>query len=176
MTGGEKPEGTGKKLRNAGLIPVVVGQDVRVAHRARPLVDRRRVLPSQRDASGPTERPRPFDSLIRCATRDAGSARHVLSALLLRLGGVRPSSASPSDTKADHMGRLRRNREAKALEFLRSRRNSCTALEIGEAAIAREERSSRMPPRALASIGRSIGLELVRRHLVKAIPGERFRF
>jgi hypothetical protein len=59
------------------------------------------------------------------------------------------------------MGRLRDNRLTKARHFLALRRHA-TALEIGTAAIAGEQRASRVPARGRESIGLSIALDLVR--------------
>jgi 4-hydroxyphenylpyruvate dioxygenase-like putative hemolysin len=137
-------------------------------------VNRRRVPPSERDASGPTGRPRPHDSLIHCADGEAGSVRHARKASLLpRQGGVRLKLSLTIQHQVEMHG-LRHGREAKALAFLRHRSLAASALEIGTAAVHGEERAIAMPRKAKAAIGMSIAVEFVRRGIAKPTWENRF--
>jgi hypothetical protein len=72
------------------------------------------------------------------------------------------------------MHKLRHDREAKALAFLRRRPFPSSALEIGTAAVAGEPRAFAMPRKAKAVIGMSIAIELVRRGLAEPTRENRF--
>ena len=72
------------------------------------------------------------------------------------------------------VNRLRLVREAKAIAFLKRQRFATSAFEIGNAALRGEARASAIPPNAKEAIGLSIGVELVRRKLVKVTRENRF--
>jgi hypothetical protein len=72
------------------------------------------------------------------------------------------------------VNRLRLIREAKAIAFLKRQRFATSAFEIGNAALSGEARASAIPPNAKEAIGLSIGVELVRRKLVKVTRENRF--
>jgi hypothetical protein len=65
------------------------------------------------------------------------------------------------------MGKLRREREAKALAFLHRHPLGSSALEIGTAAVQGELRAWAMPRGVKAAIGLRIAVELVRRGVAK---------
>ena len=69
---------------------------------------------------------------------------------------------------------LRRSRESKALRLLH-RLPSASALQIGMAAVTGEPRAFAMPRKAMAAIGLSIAVELVRRNVVEVTPENRFK-
>jgi hypothetical protein len=66
------------------------------------------------------------------------------------------------------------SREAKALAFLR-RHNLASAIDIGNAAVAGEERADRIPMRGRESIGLSIAVALTRRGIVRPTKGNMFK-
>jgi hypothetical protein len=73
----------------------------------------------------------------------------------------------------------RDQRELRALELLRLRYDStaptCSAFDIGNAAVRGEAKARSIPMRARELIGLSCAVELVRRHLAVATKGNCFQ-
>jgi hypothetical protein len=66
------------------------------------------------------------------------------------------------------MNKLRRQRDAMALAYLRQSRQPKSALEIGNAALVGEARAAFIPNSGKEQIGLSIACELVRRRMATA--------